>query len=104
MFALKTAASKAAMPAVRVASRRCASSVASRSGNYFFISPYNRPLSYSYYSRVTFTTALVSTRQALSAGNKMVRGSSLLSIHSSPPVYLSMSACFAIVPLDRQYA
>ncbi|KAJ2958819.1 hypothetical protein NQZ79_g5665 [Umbelopsis isabellina] len=46
MFALKTAASKAAMPAVRIASRRCVSSTASRS-------------------------ALVSTRQALAAGNKM---------------------------------
>ncbi|CAM0139828.1 translation elongation factor Tu [Umbelopsis sp. WA50703] len=46
MFALKTAASKAAMPAVRIASRRCVSSTASRS-------------------------ALASTRQALAAGNKM---------------------------------
>ncbi|KAH8550278.1 elongation factor Tu [Umbelopsis sp. PMI_123] len=46
MFALKTAAGKAVMPAVRVASRRSASNVASKS-------------------------VLFSTRQALSAGNKM---------------------------------
>jgi hypothetical protein len=73
MFALKTAAGKAVMPAVRVASRRSASNVASRSGKH--LSTYKlhaKPPSIKPHSQLVSPVVLVSTRQALSAGNNMV--------------------------------
>jgi hypothetical protein len=67
MFALKTATNKAILPATRIASRRCASTVSSRSGKWMGVDN-----DWSDLTCQTFRIALVSARTALTHGNHFV--------------------------------
>lgn len=69
MFALKTATNKAILPATRIASRRCASTVSSRSGKWNG-SRWERI--WSDLTCQTFRIAFVSARTALTHGNHIV--------------------------------
>lgn len=69
MFSLKTAANKVVFPATRVASRRCISSSASKTGKHFTASAFEKK---NIHIETFYFLAFVSTRMALSSGNKFV--------------------------------